>query len=104
MSKRTFDKIAEGLREAIEVARSNAAPARLHVPPEFDVRAVRRKTGLSQDGFATSFGFTVHQLRQWEQGRHRPTGGMRAYLTTIDRDHAAILNLLKQASAAARAA
>jgi putative transcriptional regulator len=85
MSKRAFDKIAEGLNEALAVARGEAGAAKMHVPPEMDVRAVRAKTGLSQDAFASSFGFTVHQVRQWEQGRNRPLGAMRAYLLVIDR-------------------
>ncbi len=85
MSKRAFDKIAEGLNEALAVARGEAGAAKMHVPPKMDVRAVRAKTGLSQDAFASSFGFTVHQVRQWEQGRNRPLGAMRAYLLVIDR-------------------
>ena len=44
MSKKAFDKIAEGLTEAIAIARNDAAPARMHVPAEIDVRAVRVKT------------------------------------------------------------
>jgi len=94
MSKTAFDKIAEGLSEALAVARGQLGGATLHVPPDMDVRAVRARTGLSQDAFASSFGFTVHQIRQWEQGRNRPLGAMRAYLLTIERDHAVILGLL----------
>lgn len=104
MSKTAFEKIAEGLNEALAVARHEATPARLHVPAEIDVRAIRTKTGLSQDVFASAFGFTVHQVRQWEQGRHRPLGAMRAYLMTIERDHATILSLLKDARAPHKAA
>lgn len=85
MSKKAFGKIAEGLTEALAVARGEVGVAKMHVPPEMDVRAVRAKTGLSQDAFASSFGFTVHQVRQWEQGRNRPLGAMRAYLLVIDR-------------------
>lgn len=104
MSKKAFDRIAEGLQEAAAIARGEKAPARLHVPPELDVRAVRAKTGMSQDAFASSFGFTISQVRQWEQGRHRPLDAMRAYLMMIDRDHAAVLELLQSARAAARKA
>ena len=95
MSKKAFDKISEGLLEALEIARGNIEPAALHVPAELDVRAIRLKTGLSQDVFASSFGFTVHQVRQWEQGRHRPLGAMRAYLMVIDRSPKDILALLQ---------
>ena len=38
MSTKAFDKIAEGLNEALAIARGEAKPAKLHVPPEIDVR------------------------------------------------------------------
>ena len=40
MSKKAFDKIAEGLNEALSIARGEAMPAKLHVPAEIDVRAI----------------------------------------------------------------
>ncbi len=43
MSKKAFDKIAAGLTEALEIARGNAKPSKLYVPPELDVRSIRRK-------------------------------------------------------------
>jgi len=95
MSKRAFDKIAEGLREAIAVGRGESKPARLFIPPELDVRAIRTKLQLSQEDFASAFGFTVHQIRQWEQTRSRPLGAERAYLMIIDRDPRRVLELLR---------
>lgn len=94
MSRMAFDRIAGGLAEALAVAKGEREAARMHVPVEIDVRAIRDRTGLSQDRFAAAFGFTVHQVRQWEQGRHRPAGAMRAYLTAIDRAPETILGLL----------
>lgn len=85
MSKSAFDKIAAGLNEAIAVAEGTMEPARLHVPAEIDVKAIRNKVGMTQEAFASAFCFTVHQIRQWEQGRVRPLGAMRAYLMFIDR-------------------
>jgi putative transcriptional regulator len=96
MSNKAFDKIAEGLNEALAIAHGDAQPARMHVPAELDVRAIRTKIGMSQDVFASSFGFTLSQVRQWEQGRHRPLQGLRAYLIAIERDHRTILSLLAQ--------
>jgi putative transcriptional regulator len=48
MSKKAFDQIAEGLNEVLSIARGEAKPAKLHVPPEIDVRAIRAKLDLSQ--------------------------------------------------------
>jgi putative transcriptional regulator len=99
MSKRAFEKIAEGAKEAIAIARGERKPAKLYVPPEIDIREIRTKLGLSQDDFATTFGFTIHQIRQWEQGRSRPLGAMRAYLMIIDRDPKFVLSLLQRPAA-----
>jgi len=95
MSKKAFNKIAEGLTEALQIARGEARPAALHIPPELDIAAIRGRTGLSQDGFATAFGFTVNQIKDWEQSRSRPLGGVRAYLMLIERDPRGVLTMLR---------
>jgi putative transcriptional regulator len=95
MTKKARDEIAVGLQEAIAVARGDAKPARLHVRQELDVKAIRMKTGLSQKTFAYSFGFTMEQIRSWEQGRARPLGGVRAYLLMIDTAHEAVAKILE---------
>jgi putative transcriptional regulator len=102
--KTAYEKIEEGLKEALEIARGNAKPANLFVPPELSVRAIRTKTGLSQEDFAAVFGFTIHQIRQWEQGRSRPLGALRAYLLIIDRDPESVKALLRQAAHAKKVA
>ena len=103
MSKKAFDKIAEGLNEALSIVRGEAKPAKLHLPPEIDVRAIRLRLDLSQDDFAAAFGFTVDQIKGWEQGRSRPLGGVRAYLTIIDRDPKRVISLLRSAAGRYRA-
>lgn len=95
MTRKARDKIAAGLREAIAVARGEEKPARLHVPAEIDVKAIRKKTGMPQESFAYFYGFTMEQIRGWEQGRSRPLGGVRAYLMMIDSDHEAVARILE---------
>jgi putative transcriptional regulator len=97
MSKKAFDKIAEGLREALAIARDEAKPARLYVPAKIDVKSIRERLALSQDEFADLFGFSINQIKDWEQGRSRPIGGLRAYLTVIDRDAKGVLAILRAA-------
>lgn len=104
MSKKAFDKIAAGLTEALSIARGETKPAKLHIPRELNVSAIRGKIGLSQDDFATAFGFTVNQIRDWEQGRSRPIGGVRAYLMIIERDPKGVLHLLRSGAARRRKA
>ncbi|MGJ0454599.1 MAG: transcriptional regulator [Methylocystis sp.] len=94
MTKRAFNKIAAGLNEAISIVRGDEAPARLHLPTELDVKSISKKTGLSQENFASSFGFTVEQIKSWKQGRSRPLGGVRAYLMMIDLDRKGVARIL----------
>ena len=92
MSKKAFDKIAEGLTSAIAIARGEADPKtyRVHVPPSVDVKQLRRKLGMSQDEFARRFGFTIDRVQDWEQGRSNPDSALRAYLLVIERETAAV--------------
>jgi putative transcriptional regulator len=104
MSKKAFDKIAAGLTEALEVARGNAKPSKLYIPLEIDVRAIRQKLKLSQDGFAAEFGFTINQIRDWEQGRTNPHGSSRAYLMVIQHNPKAVLDVLRRSPRSRKAA
>ena len=70
---------------------------KLHIPPEVDVRRISGRTGLSQDDFATAFGFTINQIKDCEQGRARSLGGVRRYLPIIERDARSMLVLLREA-------
>ena len=94
-------RLIEAAREAAAIARGDQKPARVHIPADIDVRSIRRKLKLSQDDFASKFGFSVNQIRDWEQGRSRPLGGVRAYLMIIDRAPANVLRLLGELRRAA---
>lgn len=95
MSKKVFDQIAEGLNEALAVARGEAEPYKLHVPAEIDVKSIRVRTGLTQKDFASTFGFGFDQLKQWEQGRSRPVQAMRAYLLLINSEPMKMVEALR---------
>jgi putative transcriptional regulator len=97
-------RLIAAAKEAVAIARGEKKPARIHIPPEIDVRAIRLKLELSQDGFAAEFGFTTNQIKDWEQGRSRPLGGNRTYLMIIKRDPKAIVALLRASPQARRKA
>lgn len=101
MSK-TGKRLIDAAHEAAAIARGDKKAARLHVPAEIDVRVVRHKLKLSQDDFASEFGFSITQIRDWEQGRSRPIGGVRAYIMLIERDGEVIRQLLSNAKIALR--
>ena|ERR1041384_1505590 len=97
--KRLFDDIAKGLSEAIAIAKGEADPStyRVHVPAKVDVKAIRKKVGLTQLEFAAQYGFNPARVRDWEQGRSQPDGAVRAYLLVIDRDPEAVKKALRAA-------
>ena len=63
-----------------------------------NVKRLREKLGMTQDGFAAAYRIPVGTLRDWEQGRKRPDAPARAYLTVIARDPKAVASLLEQAA------
>ena len=94
-------RLIEAAREAALIARGEAPAAAEFVPAEIDVKAVRTKLRLSQEEFAHQFGLTMNQVRDWEQGRSRPLGGVRTYLLLIERDPDSVRQLLESARKAA---
>ena len=95
----TGKRLIEAAQEALAIARGDADPStyQVHVPREVDVKALRRRLGLTQQDFALRFGFNVARVRDWEQGRSRPDGAMRAYLIVIDRETQAVERALRAA-------
>jgi putative transcriptional regulator len=85
-------RILQGAREALAFARGDAdlTTFRIHVPKDIDVRALRSRFKMTQDQFAHRFGFTAARVRDWEQGRSRPDGAVRAYLVVIAREPKAV--------------
>ena len=91
--------ILKGFEEAIAFAEGTADMSlyRVHIPAEIDVKAIRGRLGLTQQQFATRFGFNITTLRHWEQGRRVPDGTARAYLRVIDREPQAVQKALRAA-------
>ena len=85
-------RLIAAAKEARAIVRGEANPATygIYVPTEIDVKAMRRELHLSQDEFARRFGFSPARIRDWEQGRSRPDGAVRAYLLVIQRERKAV--------------
>jgi putative transcriptional regulator len=63
-----------------------------------DVRKLRQRLQLSQNEFATRFGFNVATLQQWEQGRTRPDKAASALLRVISHSPETVAEALRVAS------
>lgn len=84
------EKVLRGLREAAAHARGEPNKVVVHAPAKVNVKAIRTRTGLSQDAFAKRYGFTVDSIQNWEANRREPTGAARLLLTVIDREPEAV--------------
>jgi putative transcriptional regulator len=74
-----------------------AAGRRIRPEDVADVRALRTRLGLSQEAFATRFGFSVDAIRQYESHRRVPTGPARTLLRIIAREPDAVIRALARA-------
>ena len=70
---------------------------RVTVVTPLDVKATRKKTGLSQAQFARVLQVSKGTLLNWEQGRRTPTGPARALLTAVANDPEHVLRALNAA-------
>lgn len=96
------DDLILGMENAVAHARGVKRAARqtivpVSIPDRVNVAGIRRKLGLTQEVFAVRFGFSVKNIRNWEQGVRQPEGSARAYLTVIERDPDAVQHALTAA-------
>jgi len=70
------------IRQALMEAQSGTA-GRVTTPEQILARQARAKTGLSQSRFAQMIDTPVATLRDWEQGRFTPPGGVTCLLRLL---------------------
>jgi putative transcriptional regulator len=92
-------EIITGMKQAIAWAGGDDVAVRVTTirVPTTNVRALRRKLGLSQSEFAAKFGFQPATLKNWEQGRTIPDGPARVLLAVIARHPDAVEDSLRKA-------
>jgi putative transcriptional regulator len=83
-------------KEILAHSRGDVTPPtrRIVLPNQIDVKRIRTKAGMSQAEFALAFCINPRTLQEWEQGRRKPDGTSRAYLSVIARNHRAVLDAL----------
>lgn len=96
MDEKMFNELLDSVKEAGAISRGEIPPARVTTFPEPDVRAIRKKHGLSQEQFANLLGIKIGTLRNWEQGRRSPTGAARVLLTIADKHPEVVLNIVQE--------
>ncbi len=83
MNNSMFKELLESVEEMDAITRGKKKPSRQFDYPELEVKAIRKKTGLSQSRFALLIGVSKRTLENWEQGRRHPTGPAKALLKIV---------------------
>ncbi|OHC80987.1 MAG: transcriptional regulator [Rhodospirillales bacterium RIFCSPLOWO2_12_FULL_67_15] len=97
MRKKLFDGLMASLGEAAAHARGEKTGVRVRtvrVPRDVNVKAIRRRLGMTQRQFAKQFGFPVGTVQNWERGHRRPEGAARALLKVIEKRPDVVLDVL----------
>ena len=86
------ERLIQSAREALAFARGEADEAAygIHFPPEVDIKAIRKRRGLTQAEFASRYQLNLARLRDWEQRRSSPDSAARAYLRVIEKEPEAV--------------
>ena len=89
-----YESIVAGLNEAIEDAKSTenklkrrvvtVMPVKEYEPEE--IKAIRKKTGLSQKLFAGYMGVSDKTVEAWEAGINHPSGAASRLLNMMEMD------------------
>jgi putative transcriptional regulator len=93
MAATTDDDVARQIASDPDTApdMADAPPGDFTVRRRFpEVRALRKRLGLTQEQFAARFGVNIWTLRDWENHRREPDGPAQTLLKVIDRDPEAV--------------
>jgi putative transcriptional regulator len=87
MKKRLEDMIIAGFKDAIayEMGDKSRGVATTFRIPVLDVKAIRKKSGMTQEEFSRAFAIKTRTLQEWEQQRRMPNSQTRTLLALIDR-------------------
>jgi len=79
-------KTAQALEEVAAFEKSGTVAGRVTqvTVDDVDVKLIRERLQLSQEGFAEKYGFPLGTLKNWEQGRREPEGAAKLLLRLID--------------------
>lgn len=86
MNDELFNELLASVQQADDIQQQKLAAGRVTVVANPEVKAIRAKTGLTQQRFANLVGVSQRTLENWEQGRRQPTGPARALLKILDAD------------------
>ena len=81
-----FNELIESIREGGKIYRKEIKPSREFQLSNNQIRDIRLKVNLSQQKFAELIGISVATLKNWEQGRRKPTGPANILLQIVEKN------------------
>jgi putative transcriptional regulator len=81
-----FQQIHAGLLDAINHAKGEDSQVIVHHSENINVKAIREKTGLSQQKFCVTLGISMNTLQHWEQGVSNPRGTAKVLLKIVEQN------------------
>jgi putative transcriptional regulator len=91
---KAFDEIYAGLNDALNHAKGKPTKVKEHQAEPIDVKAIRAKTGMTQERFCSTFGISLGTLRHWEQGLRTPRGTAKVLLQVVECNPGAIIETI----------
>jgi len=89
-----FEDLKAGLGEVDAFLAGERSGYKVTVPPEIDVKSIRKGLHMTQAKFSAAFGFSIDAVKQWEGGRRTPEASARAFLTVIASNPEAVIAAL----------
>jgi len=89
-----YKSISQGLREAISFSEGKQEDSKIFMPIHVDVKELRKRIGMTQANFSTSFGISLGTLRHWERGDRYPQGPALVLLNLLSKEPNTILSVL----------
>ena len=96
MKKKRFDRLVAGLEDVhahVTTGRFGGRITEIDVGAG-DIRAVRKRSGMTQAQFAAAFGIGLGTLQKWERGERRPSGAAKSLLRVMQTDLPAVVRAL----------
>jgi putative transcriptional regulator len=100
MTKKAYDKIMSGLKDAEAFLAGDREGAVVTTIPAVDVRAVRTKLGGSREAFSARFGLDHRAVQDWEQKRRTPDRSTRILMMVIEQNPKLVERVVAKARSA----
>ena len=100
MKKSRFDRLVASLtdvRAHVTTGRFAGRISKIAIEAP-DIRAVRERSGMTQQQFAATFGIGLGTLQKWERGERRPSGAAKSLLLVMQADLPAVVKALDVAT------